>query len=373
MFWLEILAFGSAAWLAFAYVGYPLALYALSRIRPAPVQRADIAPPLSIIIAVHNGEATLGRKLEDTLALSYPASAEVIVASDGSTDGTDAIAESFAARGVELVRNAERGGKEAAQAAAIEKASGEILLFTDVTAELAPDALTSIVRAFADPTVGAVSSEDQVDTEGGESAYVRFEMALRQLESETITLIGLSGSCFAVRRELCHPWPHDLASDFRIGLETTRRGMRAVSEPAARVRFTATQDPAAEWSRKVRTVQRGIAVLSHYRDLLHPRYGRAAFSLWGHKLARFTAPFALIGLFVAAALGTRANLWMAGLFVLQLAAYAMGGLALLQPEQTRFRLARLAGFFMLVNASMLVAWARYLSGRRAVTWQPTRR
>lgn len=373
MLWLEILAFGSAAWVGFAYAGYPLALYVFSRLRPSPIQRADVAPPLSIVIAVHNGEAALSRKLEDTLALSYPGRVEILVASDGSTDGTDAIAAGFAKRGVQLVRNPERGGKEAAQAAAIERTSGEILLFTDVTAELAPDALTAIVRAFADPTVGSVSSEDQVDTEGGESAYVRLEMALRQLESETTTLIGLSGSCFAARRELCRPWPHDLASDFRIGLETTRRGMRAVCEPAARVRFSATQDPAAEWSRKVRTVQRGIAVLSHYRDLLHPRYGRAAFSLWGHKLARFTAPFALIGLLAAAALGASTNLWMAGLFVLQLAAYAIGGLALLQPEQTHFRLARLAGFFMLVNASMLVAWFHYLSGRRAVTWQPTRR
>lgn len=373
MLWLQLLMLLSAAWLGFAYVGYPLALYALARFRPRPVKRADIAPPVSIIVAVHNGEATLREKLEATLALAYPGSVEVIVTSDGSTDGTDAIARSFAARGVQLVCNSERRGKEAAQAAAIEQAAGEILVFTDLSAELAPDALAAIVRPFADPRVGCVSSEDEVGTEGGESAYVQLEMALRRLESEATTLIGLSGSCFAARRELCKPWPHDLASDFRTALVAAQRGLRAVSEPEARVRFSATEDPAAEWSRKVRTVRRGIAVLLAHRELLHPRYGRAAFSVWGHKLARFTSPFALLGLLVSTGLGASASPGMAALFVAQLAAYALGGLYLLQPDRTRLRVARLAGFFMLVNASMLVAWRHHLTGERAVTWQPTRR
>jgi cellulose synthase/poly-beta-1,6-N-acetylglucosamine synthase-like glycosyltransferase len=372
-FWLQAVMIGSAAWLAFAYVGYPLALYALSRLSLRPVRRADIAPPLSVIIAVHNGEAALREKLEATLALRYPGSVEVIVASDGSTDGSDAIAMSFAERGVQLARTPERGGKEAAQANAIEHASGEILVFTDVTAELEPDALEAIVRPFADPTVGCVSSEDVVDTEGGESAYVRLEMALRRLESETTTLIGLSGSCFAARREICKPWPSDLASDFRIGLEATRRGLRAVSEPGAKVHFSATQDPAAEWSRKVRTIRRGIAVLAAHRDLLHPRYGRAALSIWGHKVARFTSPFALLALLLGSALGAPSSASLATLLGLQLGAYALGGLALLRPEAAQLRIGRLAGFFMLVNASMLVAWAHHLSGQKAVTWQPTRR
>src|SRR5262249_33096969 len=140
---------------------------------------------------------------------------------------TDAIAASFAARGVRLVRNDPRGGKEAAQACAIAEAKGEILVFTDVTAELDADSLRAIVRPFADATVGAVSSEDLVAVEGGEGAYVRFEMALRRLESEAATIVGCSGSFFAVRRDLATPWPADLASDFRSALESARRGLRA--------------------------------------------------------------------------------------------------------------------------------------------------
>jgi cellulose synthase/poly-beta-1,6-N-acetylglucosamine synthase-like glycosyltransferase len=269
-------------WLAFAYLGYPALLWLLARLAPRPVAAAEIHPALSVIIAVYNGAAALPRKLEQTLALPYPGPLEVIVASDGSTDE---IAASFAPRGVRLVRNAQRTGKEAAQARAISEAKGEILVFTDVTAEIEADSLRWIARPFADATVGAVSSEDLVAVEGGEGAYVRYEMALRRLESEAATIVGCSGSFFAVRREIASPWPADLASDFRSALESARRGLRAVSEPRARASFRAVDDPRAEWHRKVRTVRRGIAVLSAYRELLHPRHGRVALALWGHKMA----------------------------------------------------------------------------------------
>ncbi len=363
----------AAAWVGFAYLGYPLGLLLLARLSPRPVRRSDIAPELSVIIAVHNGEGELRGKLEATLALEYPDRFEVIVASDGSTDGTDQIAESLVERGVRLVRNPKRLGKEAVQAAALASARGEILVFTDVSAELEPDALRQIVRPFADPSVGCVSSEDLVESEGGEGTYVRFEMALRRLESEASTLIGLSGSCFAVRRSLCTPWPASLASDFRIALEAARRGLRAVSEPQARVRFAATDDPAREWTRKVRTVRRGIAVLAAYRDLLHPRYGRAAFSVWGHKLARFTAPFALAVLLLASAAAAPSSPVAASLLAAQLLAYGLGALALASPPVAGWFVARLIGFFVLVNSSVLVAWIYHLTGRRAVTWQPTQR
>jgi cellulose synthase/poly-beta-1,6-N-acetylglucosamine synthase-like glycosyltransferase len=371
MLW-GLIAF-SLAWVGFAYLGYPLGLLLLERLSPRPARKGDVSPDLSVIIAVHNGEAVLPRKLESTLELEYPGHFEVIVASDASTDGTDAIAESMADRGVRLVRSPERLGEEAAQAAAIEQATGEVLVFTDLASQLERDALRQIVRPLADPTIGAVSSEDVVDSRGGEGAYVRFEMALRRLESEASTLVGLSGSCFAVRRSLCAPWPSELASDFRMALESARRGMRAVSEPNARVRFSVAEAPSQEWYRKVRTVRRGIAVLAAYRDLLHPRHGRVAFSLWGHKLVRFTSPFALVVLLLASAAAAPGSSVAAALLALQILAYGLGALALGQPRVARWFVARLAGFFVLVNSSMLVAWAYHLSGRRAVTWQPTRR
>jgi len=363
----------SAAWLGFTYAGYPLIVWLLARFSPRSVRSGDAFPPISVIIAVHNGERHLARKLDATLDLAYPGDVEVIVASDGSSDGTDAIAESKAERGVRLVRNEPRAGKEAAQAAAIEQAKGDILIFTDLSAELEPESLRNIVRPFADPTVGAVSSTDVVESEGGEGRYVRLEMAVRQLESRATSLVGLSGSFFAARRDLCTPWPADLASDFRMALEVTRRGFRAVAEPTARARFRAAEQPAAEWTRKVRTVRRGIAVLSAYRALLNPRYGRTALSLWGHKVARFTSPFALILLLAASTAAAFESRTAAVLLAAQVAAYGLGLAALLEARVSRWRFARLAGFFLLVNASIAVGWAYHLTGRRAVLWKPTQR
>jgi len=371
LLWLVVLL--SLGWVGFAYLGYPLVLLAVRAVSPLRVARADEFPPLSVIIAVHNGAGELAAKLEGTLALDYPGELEILVTSDGSTDDTVAVAEGFAERGVVVVSSPERGGKEAAQARAIARAKGEVLVFTDVGSNLEAGALRAIVRPFADPTVGSVSSQDQVDSAEGEGAYVRFEMALRRLENEATTLVGLSGSFFAVRRSQADPWPVDLASDFRNALESARRGLRAVAEPDARAHFKATSDPAAEWRRKVRTVRRGLAVLSAYRDLLHPRYGRAALSLWGHKVARFTSPFALVALFVASGLGAAQSPWLAALFAAQLVGYGLGLAALAVPAVAELRLARLAMFFLIVNASMLVAWGHHLRGERAVTWSPTRR
>jgi hypothetical protein len=367
-----ILLGASGLWAGFAHLGYPLVLWLLTRVSPRPVRRGAGHPPLSLIITVHDGEAEIGRKLDASLALVYPGPKEILVASDASTDATDRIVRSFAPRGVRLVRRDPRAGKEATQAAAIEQATGEILVFSDVGAELAADALVHIVAPFADPAVGCVSSEDVVSG-GGEGAYVRYEMWLRRLECQATSLVGLSGSCFAVRRELCSPWPADLASDFRIALESAARGLRAVSEPAARVCIRTARAPGEEWPRKVRTARRGIAVLSAYRHLLSPRKGRIAFSLWGHKVARFTAPLALLLFLAASASLSVESAWARALFGAQLAVYGVGAAALLHRPLERIFVARLSGFFVLVNLSILVAWLRHWSGRRAVVWSPTKR
>lgn len=368
-----LVAILAAGWVAFAYAGYPLALWLLARVSPRPVRRGADAPPISVIVAVHDGAPELAAKLRATCELSYPGAREILVASDASTDGSDEIAESFAAEGVVLVRREPRGGKEAAQAAAIAVARGEILVFTDVGAEVEKDALVALVAPFADPSVGCVSSEDLVSRDEGEGAYAAYEMALRRLESRAGGLVGCSGSLFAVRRALCTPWPAHLASDFRIALEAASRGLRAVSEPGARARIAPVRDPRREWSRKVRTVRRGLAVLAAYRSLLSPRAGRVAFALWGHKVARFTAPFALAVLLAISAVAAARSDWARALLLAQALFYAIGAASLMSAGLRRATLPRLAGFFLLVNTSILSAWIHHLAGERAVTWKPTPR
>jgi hypothetical protein len=148
--------------------------------------------------------------------------------------------------------------------------------------------------------------------------------------------------------------------------------MRVISEPSARARFKTAGTPAAEWQRKVRTVRRGLAVLSAYTDLLHPRHGRAALALWGHKVARFTSPFALV-LALAVSFAGAGQPGIRLLLIGQLAAYGLAGMALGWPVLRRWRLLRIAAFFVLVNASMLVAWFHHWGGTRVTLWEPTRR
>jgi hypothetical protein len=232
------------------------------------------------------------------------------------------------------------------------------------------------VQNFADPSVGAVSTEDAlVDAAGnptGEGLYVRYEMWVRRLESRFHSLVGLSGSCFAIRRELCQPWPSNLASDFRAALQTARGGYRAIADPDARGRFVAVSSARAEMRRKVRTFLRGITVLMANLDLLNPfRRGRFAFQLASHKLLRFGAPLLLVVALVASALSGDPVLKV--LFWLQVAfyvlGYASGAVRALQGNP----LVRVAHFFTMVQLAMLLAWVKYALGQQQVTWEPSRR
>ncbi|MFK7894498.1 MAG: glycosyltransferase [Myxococcota bacterium] len=376
IFW-QCLALFALAWVFFAFAGYPLSLSLLARIRKNPVQReaaSDVASPtLSVIIAVYNEAGRLATKLEDTLALDYPDTFQIIVASDSSADESDAIARSFEDRGVELIRLPERGGKEAAQAAAIEAARGEVLVFTDVAAELAPDALVELVRPFADPDVACVSSEDRVRGENGETAYVDMEMKLRRLESDLGSIIGASGSCFAIRAEIADPWPRNIPSDFRSALESIRRGRRAAVQPSAHAFFGSTRKPVDEWRRRVRTSMRGIAVLLGHLDLLHPRFGFPAYALWGHKVARFTTPFALILAFVACAAASPESMLAKLGLAAQLGAYGLASATLAFAPLRKVKVFELAAFFLMVNSAIALAWIRIALGERTHLWEPTRR
>src|SRR5258705_2031360 len=233
----------------------------LSRVSDRPVKRAKIFPYVSFIIAAHNEQRRMAAKIENTLRQQYPGDAfEIIVASDASTDGTDEVVNSYAPR-VRLVRSAERRGKEAAQQLAVRAARGEILVFADVATALAADAVATIVTNLADPTVGCVSSTDRfVDEQGqvsGEGAYVRYEMWLRAFETRVNTLIGLSGSFFAARRDVCRRWAADRQSDFSTLLNAVRMGLRGVLDRDSVGYYRNLADDRRGFAPKVRTAARG--------------------------------------------------------------------------------------------------------------------
>src|SRR5688500_6814739 len=294
----EIAFWCSVALVVYADAGYPCALMALALFRDRAVKKAAITPRVSFVIAAHNEEQRIAGKIENTLCQEYPAGAmEIIVASDCSTDRTDEIVRSYGRR-VWLVRARERRGKEAAQQLAVRSAVGSIFIFSDVATALEPNAVANIVMNFADPTVGCVSSVDRlVDANGhasGEGAYVRYEMWLRGLETRVHTLVGLSGSFFAARRDVCRRWAADRQSDFSTLLNAVQLGLRGVLDTDSVGYYRNIADERREFQRKVRTVVRGIAVLERNAGLLNPwRHGLFAWQLASHKICRWFVPFAM--------------------------------------------------------------------------------
>jgi hypothetical protein len=375
---IEFVFWGSAGFVCYAYAGYPAALYVVACLRNCPVRRGDITPSVSLIITARNEEQRIGPKLDNTLALDYPADRlELIVASDCSTDGTHAIVQRHAEAGVRLVVTPERRGKEFAQKMAIDASSGDILVFSDVATRLDRDGVRTIVRNFADADVGCVSSVDRlIGSDGqasGEGAYVRYEMFLRALESQIDSVVGLSGSFFAARREVCAPWASDLPSDFTTLLNTITRGLRGVSDPNAIGYYPNLTDERGEYARKVRTISRGLASFSRHLQLLNPlRYGLVAWQLFSHKLCRWLVPYALIGLLVSNAMLVMESPLYAVLGVAQILAYGTA-VSALRRRTGRSGFPGMLAFFVLVNVSILNAWCNVLRGRTVVVWEPSRR
>lgn len=377
MFW-ELFFSACVIFVFYAYFGYPAALYVVARLLGKPVRRAIVTPRVSFVIAARNEAARIRAKLENTLGLDYPRDLlEIIVASDCSDDATHDIVRGYAGQGVHLVAAPERRGKEFAQSLAIEAATGEILVFSDSSTRLERDGVRNIVQNFADPDVGCVTSVDRVigadGQPGGEGAYVRYEMFLRSLESEVGSVVGLSGSFFAARREVCHPWPVDLPSDFNTLMNTVRRGMRGVSDPTAVGSYADLNDPQAEYIRKVRTVSRGLRSLGRNLYLLNPcRHGLSAWQLFSHKLCRWLVPIALVGALVSSIVLAPGSGVFAVFAAAQVVCYALAAYLIARGTRPAGILMAVT-FFVLVNVSILQAWYDVLRGRRAVTWQPSGR
>ncbi len=372
LFWAAVLG------ASYSYVVYPFLLALLPR--RVPALRFELPPErplISLIIACRNERSRIAHKLENALALNYPR-LDIIVASDCSDDGSDDIVRSFAGRGVRLVASPERRGKEHAQGLAIEQARGDIVVFSDAGTELPPESIALIAEDFDDPRIGAVSSEDSfVSADGsvvGEGLYVRYEMWLRRLESRTSSLVGLSGSFFAVRRSVLVRWDASIPSDFASAINTVRAGLVAVSDPRVRGIYKDIKDPAREYQRKVRTAIRGMAALARIPEVLNPfRYGVFAFQVWSHKVMRWLVPwFLLLALVTNIALANKGGIY-AVLLGLQLAGYALVAATHVLPVLRRITPLRIAWYFVQSNVALAHAGARLLAGERVTFWEPSKR
>jgi len=375
VFWLSIAA------LLYTYAGYPVLLVIISAVRARPVRSGENTPKVTIIIAAYNEELDLAAKLENTLALDYPKShLEVIVTSDCSTDRTDEIARSYNARGVILHRQVERLGKTAAQNAAVEKAHGEILLFSDATTHYQTDVLRVMVPLFADPNVGCVTGRVIYDASSdstvgaGTRSYWNYEFLLKTHESSIGSLIGVCGCMYAVRKSAYVPLYHEACSDFLIATTMVRQGLRAIYEPTA----VCFEEPNAEANKelavRVRIVTQTFADLWRNRDMLNPlRHGFYAVQLLSHKVMRYLAPVFLLVILLLSGLLARQSPLYAGLFGAQVAFYSIAAISWgLERFEIKVPGIVLPQYFVITNLATLLAFIKLIRGERYVKWEPLR-
>lgn len=363
----------------FSYFGYPLTLAVLVKIDSKKVKKESIFYPITLIITACNEEKRIREKLDNTSALDYPSNLlQVIIASDGSTDATNDIVQEYAEHGFELLALSERQGKENAQKEAVSHATGDVIVFSDVATRIDPHGLRAIAANFADTSIGCVSSVDKVlGKDGqpcGEGAYVRYEMWLRDLESKVSSLVGLSGSFFAARKEVCQDFSGEMQSDFRTVLNSMKLGLRGVSDPNAIGYYPDVADNKREFDRKIRTVLRGQTVFFKNLEFLNIfRYGIFAYQYFCHKLLRWLVPvFMVIALVVNLILAFSAVFYTV-ILILHFAFYGLAGYGLIKPEALDRTIVKIPLYFLTVNAAILVAWYKYITGNRMVMWTPSSR
>jgi cellulose synthase/poly-beta-1,6-N-acetylglucosamine synthase-like glycosyltransferase len=275
----KILFWSSLGALAWTQAGYPLAAAALARLRGRPVRKEEIEPAVTLIVAAHDEEAVIERRLANLLALDYPSdSLEIVVASDASSDRTDELVEAVAAREPQVhLLPCPRGGKVAAQNRAVRASTGEILAFSDANAQWKPDALRNLVRNFADPDVAYVCGGhfyEAADGTNREGTYWRFEAWLRRSESSLGSITGGIGPIYAVRREdyveVDPRFGHDLALPYLM----VQHGRRAVFDPEAVAWEKPSRDIEDEYRRKVRMFEHCWLIVLRGRMLrrLGPTY-----------------------------------------------------------------------------------------------------
>lgn len=318
---METLFWASVGVIAYVYVGYPIVLglwaAAVKRLADArPHRRAKADRPLfelpetpgvTVIIAVRNEAARLPARIQNILASDYPADRlDIVVASDGSTDGIAAAVAPFGERVTLLMLPP--GGKAAALNAAVREANRPVLVFADARQRFAPDAIRHLVRHFQDPSIGAVSGELIIESDSGSTvgdgigAYWSYEKWLRRREGVVGSTLGVTGAIYAMRRVLWRPLPPDTLLDDVLGpMRVVVRGYRVIFESGALAFDRVSANSSAELRRKVRTLAGNFQLLGQEPRLLLPILNPVWLQFMSHKVGRLFVPYALVGAFVTSA------------------------------------------------------------------------
>lgn len=374
-----VLFWTCVVFLAYTYLGYPAVVHAWAKLRRQPCRWRNIEPTVSLVVVVHNEATRTEGRLKNLFALDFPRDRlEILIASDGSTDGTLEAARAYEDRGVTVIAFDTRRGKPAVLNDVIPKAQGEIVVLADARQHFEADTLLALVNPFADATVGAVSGEliltqpegGRTSIEEGVGFYWRYETFIRRNESLVDSTVGATGAIYAIRKELFEPIPEDMIlDDVLLPMRIARRGYRILFEPAARAYDRPAATANEEFTRKVRTIAGNFQLLAREHWLLNPFRNRLWLQTISHKVLRLLSPLFLTGVLVANLLLLNESFyrWTLGI---QLAFYsaALGG-CILHLARIRILATSVPYVFCLLNCATVVAFFRFVTGRQRVTWK----
>lgn len=371
------------------YLFYPLWWRFIGQRRPMlPVAETPATWPfVSVIVAGYNEAGCIGRRVENLLECDYPAhKIEILIASDGSDDGTERVALE-AAKGdprVRVLPFTERRGKVNVLNDVCAQAKGEVLVLSDANVDFASDTLQRLVARFQDPKVACVCGKLCFRTREGEAhtqsegIYWKLETWLKQHEGGRGVLLGANGANFALRRDLWKGCPPEIVvEDLYIPLRLLMDGWRVVFEPAALAYEDLPPALADEFGRRVRIGAGDFQILARCLGLLHPSHGLAAWVFLSHKVLRWLAPLLMIAAILAAlvllVLGAP-GAWLVAAGCLGIAALtAAGFVAAKRLPGPLGRLASVCAYFATMNAALLLGCLRWLRGGQKTTWNRTRR
>jgi cellulose synthase/poly-beta-1,6-N-acetylglucosamine synthase-like glycosyltransferase len=370
VFWIALLL------IMYTYMGYPLVMVLMQKIRRNNIRKSAITPSVSVVIVAYNEEKNIVARLENMLQQNYPKERlEIIVSSDGSTDRTVEFASTFTNQQVFVTELNSNQGKAVALNQAVSMATGEIIVFTDARQEFHVDAVKNLVANLADETIGCVSgelnflkdSESKIEAEMG--AYWKYEKCIRRSESATGSVVGATGCIYAIRRELYQPLPAGtILDDVLTPMNIARQGKRVLFESQAIAYDIISKNASQEWRRKVRTLAGNWQLLSLAPWIILPWKNTLWIRYVSHKLLRLLVPFGLVAFAVSSAL-------LEGGFyrivtLMQLVFYGMALSGFLLPSTRSSRLINLSYFFVVMNAAAVAGFWKWLTGGCATAWQP---
>jgi cellulose synthase/poly-beta-1,6-N-acetylglucosamine synthase-like glycosyltransferase len=374
----ETCFWGCAACVAYAYAGYPVLLSCAARLRPRRVRRAPFGGTVTVVVAAFNEVGRIAARRDELSAMLESSGwvGEVVIVSDGSTDGTAAAARRGAAGSVRVMEVVENVGKAEALTRACASASGDVIVFADARQRWAPDAMRLLLENFADETVGGASGDLCLETApaGGANAgvglYWKYEKAIRAREGRVHSTVGVTGAISAVRRHLFRPLPaRTILDDVYWPMRVVLQGYRVIHDERARAYDRLPDNRRDEFRRKVRTLSGNFQLVARLPLVLHPVRNPIWAQFLSHKLMRLAVPWLLIGLAGSSAMLLGRGAVYRAAFAAQVVAYLLAAMGVWAGAATRSRLLAGASSFLVLNAAAWVAFWVWICGRSAASWR----